>query len=190
MNAPTRPRQTRRALATLTLLAAGLTMTTQARAELYWDFAYSGAGVSASGILITQDLADSSGYYLATGILGQRNGSSITGLQPVGTAIPLNDPFEVDNLVRADGRLSSHGLGFATASGEYANIFRAGWLSPARTVEFASRPALGSTTEEVVGWQFSARTAPLPAVPEPATAALLMAGVALVGTVAARRRAG
>lgn len=179
-----------RALTAIALLAAGLAVAAPARAELYWDFAYSGAGVSASGILITQDLVDGNGYYLVTGILGQRNGSTITGLQPAGTAIPLNDPFEVDNLVRADGRLSSHGLGFATASGEYANIFRASWLTPARTVEFASQPALARTTEEVLSWQFSARTAPLPAVPEPATAALLLAGVALVGTVAARRRAG
>ncbi|MCR5865196.1 PEP-CTERM sorting domain-containing protein [Aquincola sp. J276] len=180
-----------RAPAAIALLAAGLAaLATPARAELYWDFAYSGTGVSASGILVTQDVPDGSGYYLATGILGQRNGSTITGLQPTGTAIPLNDPFEVDNLVRADGRLSSHGLGFATASGEYANLFRASWLSPARTVEFASRPALNGTTEEVVSWQFSARTEPLPAVPEPASAALLLAGVALVGTMAARRRAG
>lgn len=174
----------------LAAMAAGLALVLPARAELYWDFAYSGAGVSASGILITQEVPDGSGYYLATGISGQRNGSAITGLQPAGTAIPLNDPFEVDNLVRATGRLSSHGLGFATASGEYANIFRASWLTPASTVEFASDPALNRTTEEVVSWQFSARTAPLPAVPEPATAALLLAGVALVGTVAARRRAG
>lgn len=177
-----------RALATVVTLAAALAATAPAHAELYWDFAYTGTGVSASGILITEELADASGYYLATGIQGQRNGSAITGLQPAGTAIPLNEPFEVDNLVRADGRLSSHGLGFATASGEYANLFRAGWLSPAANVEFASNPGLNSTTEEQVSWQFSLRSAALPPVPEPSTAALALAGLAGLGGVAASRR--
>lgn len=171
-------------------LAAGLAIAAPAQAELYWDFAYTAAGVSASGILITEDVANGSGYYLATGILGQRNGSSITGLQATGTAIPLNEPFEVDNLVRADGRLTSHGLGFATASGEYANLFRASWLSPPQVVEFASMPSQNSTTEGTVSWIFSARTAPLPAVPEPASAALALAGLAVVGGVALRRSRG
>lgn len=162
-------------------LAAGFAIAAPAHAELYWDFAYSAAGVSASGVLVTQDVADAGGYYLATGISGQRNGSAITALQPVGTAIPLNEPYAVDNLVRADGGLTTHGLAFATASGEYANVFNAVWLSPAQTVEFASFPAVGSTSEATVGWQFSTRTAPLPAVPEPATAWLALAGLALLG---------
>ena len=169
-------------------LVAGLAIAAPAQAALYWDFAYSAAGISASGILTTTEVADSNGYYLVTGIQGERNGSVITGLQATGTAIPLNEPYTVDNLVRADGRLTTHGLGFATASGGFGNVYFADFLAVPQVVEFASLPSSGSFTEQPVSWQFSARSAPMPPVPEPASAALALAGLAVVGGAAMRQR--
>src|SRR4051812_39242416 len=52
------------------------------------------------GTFTTVDTPDSAGFYLITGITGVRNGQTISGLQPVGTPIPGNEPFDVDNLVR------------------------------------------------------------------------------------------
>ena len=46
------------------------------------------------------------------------------GLQPAGTAVPGNEPFAVDNLVRtAAPQLTVHGFGFSLANGDYANPF-------------------------------------------------------------------
>ncbi|MEF7617431.1 PEP-CTERM sorting domain-containing protein [Aquincola sp. MAHUQ-54] len=135
-----------------------------AQAALLWDWQYVASGVDARGTLTTADNADADGYYLVTGITGLRNGDSIVSLQPHGTAIPGNEPFAVDNLVRADGRLTTHGIGYATAGGTYANLFLASWLSPAAYVEFSSVPAVPSTAEVQVSFSVMPSS-----VPEPAT---------------------
>lgn len=145
-----------------------------AQAALQWNWQYSGTGVDASGTLFTGDVADAEGFYLVSGISGVRNGEAITGLQATGTAIPLNEPFAVDNLVKADGTLSSHGIGYATAAGTYANLFLAGWLSPATNVEFSSIPALSTTAEVPVSFSFALAGT----VPEPSTYALWALGIA------------
>jgi hypothetical protein len=44
-----------------------------------------------------------------------RNGEAIIGLQAVGTAIPGNEPYNVDNLVRLSGsQLTGDGFGYQT----------------------------------------------------------------------------
>ncbi|WP_341528439.1 hypothetical protein WKK05_03565 [Nostoc sp. UHCC 0302] len=84
------------ALATTSGLFFG---TMQDASALSWDWNYSGTGIAASGTLTTNDTADDFGFYQILGISGIRNGETITGLQPAGTPIPGNEPFNVDNLI-------------------------------------------------------------------------------------------
>jgi hypothetical protein len=82
-----------------------------------WDWSYSAPGIAASGTLTTSDTANSQGFYLITDISGTRNGETLTGLQRVGTAIPGNNGYPVDNLIRATGpQMTSHGFGFSIPS--------------------------------------------------------------------------
>src|SRR5437763_12617737 len=92
---------------------------TVASASTLWNWSYSAEGITASGTFTTEDIPDATGGYLITGITGMRNGSSITALQPTGTAIPGNEPYDVDNLVflQQGLQLTKAGFGFATADG-------------------------------------------------------------------------
>lgn len=161
------------------LLAAGLASASTATPVQLWNWSYSGSGISAAGTLTTGQSSNASGFYEILAISGQRNGDPITGLQPAGTAIPGNEPFVVDNWIKADGQLTGEGFGYKTQSGSYANVFFAEWLSPPANMEFMTIPAQGYSHEAVVSFQ-------LQAVPEPTTWALLsLGGLALM---AARRR--
>ena len=72
---------------------------------------------------------------------------AITGLEPTGEAIPGNSGFPVDNLITAGGLLTSHGFGFATADGNYANPFYADFRTPPRFLEVFTQPASMGFTE-------------------------------------------
>jgi hypothetical protein len=112
---------------------------------LLWTWSYDAPGIAAEGTLTTTGTADADGFYLVTGITGTRNGESIIGLQPVGTAIPGNEPFAVDNLIAAEGpQLTGNGFGYALADGTYANPFFADFLSPPSYLEFFSAPPFGN----------------------------------------------
>jgi hypothetical protein len=100
------------------------------QASLLWNWTYTGAGIAASGTFTTDDAPDSGGYYHITGITGSRNGVAIISLEPAGMPIPGNAGFPVDNLITASGLLTSHGAGFATADGNYANPFYADSSTP------------------------------------------------------------
>src|SRR5205085_7878820 len=103
-------------LPSLATVAALSLTAAQANASLYWNWNYSGNGITASGTFSTHDTADALGFYLITAITGTRNGEMITALQPTGTPIPGNEPFAVDNLVRLDGpQLTHDGFGYAIA---------------------------------------------------------------------------
>jgi len=174
-------------LAILSLIGA-MAVSPSARATLIWDWSYSGTGFSAGGTLQTTDTPDGSGFYPVIGIAGVRNGVAITGLQPAGTAIPGNEPFAVDDLIRASPeQLTGDGIGFSTADGNFANIFFASFLAPPGYVEFFSAPPFtpGVTGPEdhEVPVLFSAA----PRIPEPASFVLLLSGLAAAG-VARRRR--
>ncbi|WP_013322928.1 PEP-CTERM sorting domain-containing protein [Gloeothece verrucosa] len=135
----------------LTLLSATAFVTTSGlvfgamkpASALIWNWSYSGPGLVASGTLTTNDIPDDLGFYLITGITGTRNGETITGLQPAGTPIPGNEPFEVDNLISLNAiQLTGDGFGYSTASGSYASPFYANFLSTPGYLELFSAPPL------------------------------------------------
>jgi hypothetical protein len=148
------------------------------RASILWDWNYSTSGIVAGGTFTTVDTPDANGGYLITAITGTRNGETIIGLQPTGTPIPGNEPFDVDNLIFAGSgpQLTKNGFGFALSDGSFSNPFYADFLPTPAYLEFFSDPP--SSTEIEV--QFSA--APV-SVPEPAGFALACAGLALIAMV-------
>jgi hypothetical protein len=173
----------------LALAAAAVAASTlaapQAWADIVWTWGYTGANIQAAGTFTTLDTADVDGFYLVTAISGTRNGDTITGLYPTGSAIPGNEPYTLDNLVRfgADGQLTVHGLGFTTASGGYSNPFYADFLSPAIYLEVFTTQ--GSYQELPITF-----TATPSVVPEPASMLLVLTGLGALGFARGRRRVG
>ena len=147
-------------------------------ASILWNWNYSTSGIVAGGTFTTIDTPEANGGYLITAITGTRNAATIIGLQPTGTPIPGNEPFDVDNLIFASPgpQLTKNGFGFALSDGTYANPFYADFLPTPAYLEFFSAPP-ASTELEV---HFSA--APVSA-PEPAGFALAFAGLAVVCNV-------
>jgi len=164
--------RTSRAICSLAAAIAGLSLVSAARADQLWDWHYAGTGVNAFGTLTTTDTADANGFLQITAITGTRNGDLITTLQPNHTPIPGNEPFAVDNLVKANGDLTGEGFGYGTQSGTYANVFFADWATPAGDFEFSSVPALHTTSELAVSFELK----PVAAVPEPSTMLLAALG--------------
>lgn len=149
-------------------------------ADLVWNWSYVGTGIQASGSLTTQDTADADGFHLITGISGTRNGAEITGLYPTGTAIPGNEPYALDNLIRfgPQGLVTVHGFGFTTAAGGYANPFYADFFNPPIYMEVFTSAA---------GYQELPIAFTASVVPEPASLALLLAGLGAAGWAGRRR---
>ncbi|MBQ1767060.1 MAG: PEP-CTERM sorting domain-containing protein [Aquincola sp.] len=165
---------------TAAALAVTLSLTAPAHALRTFDFSL---GTIGSGVLTTTDTADANGYFLVTAIQGQLYGNAITGLQATGTPVPLND-WPVDNLVRADGGLTTQGIGFSVADGRRVNVYLNTWWSPPTVAVYAIDS--GGDTSSAIG--VSWRTTPVASVPEPASAALALAGLAVVGGATVRRR--
>lgn len=158
---------------------ASLAMASQAQASILWSWGYTGSGIEAHGTLTTADTPDHDGFYQILGITGTRNGVTITSLYPTGSAIPGNEPFAVDNIVDSDGGLTSHGIGYGTAAGTYANLFFATWYSPASNVEFFTTPD-GSGGYDFTELPVRFNLSKMNAVPEPGGLALMaVAGLAL-----------
>lgn len=130
-----------RLISSSTVLAAlfviGASSVQHAQAEKIWNWRYTGSNVAASGTFTTSEAMDSRGFYQISGISGHRNGELITGLHPTGSAIPGNEPYVLDNLIRvgAPGQITMHGFGFSTVSGNYANPFFADFLATPVTME-------------------------------------------------------
>jgi hypothetical protein len=131
---------------------------------LLWRWSYATDGAFAHGTLTTSAMADADGFYEITGIAGERNGETIIGLQPAGTAIPGNEPFAVDNLISTDQpQLTADGFGYALADGTFANPFFADFLTPATYLEFFSAPPFGPGTgpeDSELPANFAARVVP------------------------------
>ena len=121
-----------------------------------WNWSFTGAGVTASGAFTTEATPDARGFYRITGITGTANGSTITGLQPAGTAVPGNTGYPVDNLVSSNGpQLTAHGFGFAVSNGEYHNPFyHEGYL------DYVSRPPYADGAGAEPGVDFRADRVP------------------------------
>ncbi|MGC3986321.1 MAG: PEP-CTERM sorting domain-containing protein [Pseudorhodoferax sp.] len=152
-------------------------------ADIVWNWRYSGAGIQASGTVTTEDAADADGFHLITAISGTRNGDPITGLYPTGSAIPGNEPYELDNLIRfgPQGQITVHGFGFTTAAGGYANPFYADFFDPAIYMEVFTT---ASSYQELPVTFTASR------VPEPASILLVLAGLGAAGWAGAGRRRG
>lgn len=163
------------------IAAAGALATPCAWADIVWNWSYTGANIQASGTLITADAADAQGYHLITGITGSRNGDLISGLYPTGSAIPGNEPFALDNLIRLgpQDQITVHGFGFATASGGYSNPFFADFLAPATYMEVFTTAS--SYSEVPIAFTASI-------VPEPASILLVLVGLGAVGCASRSRR--
>jgi hypothetical protein len=146
---------------------AGITASLSAQASLLWDWSYTGPGIAAGGTFTTNQTANADGYYEITDITGSRDGGTIIALEPAGDAIPGNPGFPVDNLIAADGLLTSNGFGFETADGNYANPYYADFMSPPSFFEVFTEPASMGFSELPI--MFNAAI-----VPEPSTAALLI----------------
>ncbi len=163
---------------------------TPAPARTSWSWSYSGSGISAAGSLLTSDTPDAAGYFHIVSITGSRNGDAIVALYPTGLAIPGNEPYSVDNLIRRDGSgmITVHGFGYSLASGAYVNPYFADFLSPPAYAEVFTQ---GGTLSEVPITFTATPVAAPSAVPEPSAAACLLSGFALAGVRRlARRRDG
>ena len=155
--------QTGRCVSVALGFVLGLTAALSAQAATLWDWSYGAPGIAASGTLTTADTADSQGFYLITSITGTRNGETITGLQRIGTAIPGNEGYPVDNLMRATGpQMTSHGFGFSTSGGNYANPFYASFLNPPGSTEFFSIPSKPAHTELPIAFTATISSASAP----------------------------
>ncbi|WP_297325203.1 hypothetical protein [Nitrosomonas sp.] len=119
------------------LFVAGALSMQNVRAEKIWNWRYTGSNVAASGTITTSETVDSQGFYQISSITGHRNGELITRLYPSGSAIPGNEPYVLDNLIRTgtSGQITLYGFGFSTVSGNYVNLFFADFLTTPATME-------------------------------------------------------
>jgi hypothetical protein len=157
-------------------LCMALAVPLPAQASRLWSWSYTGEGIAASGTFTADDTPDSEGYYKITGITGSRNGVAIISLEPAGEAIPGNPGFPVDNLINASGRLTSHGFGFKTADGNYANPFYADFRSPPAFLEVFTQPASTGFSELPIEFVVAI-------VPEAKHASLLLTALVAVACV-------
>lgn len=165
----------------IALALIGALSAQHACADTTWNWHYTGTGIDASGTLLTAATPDADGFFQITAITGSRNGVAITGLYPTGMAIPGNEPYALDNLIRvgALGQVTVHGFGFATAAGAYANPYFADFLATPGYMEVVTT----SVSFSEVPVTFYA--AP---VPEPELGALVLAGLGVVAWAVRQRR--
>ncbi|WP_294541020.1 hypothetical protein [uncultured Rhodoblastus sp.] len=113
-----------------------------AEAAMQWRWKCAGPEFEATGEFTTEDSPGKDGFYSITGVTGQANGVAIAGLQPAKTAIPGNEGWPVDNLIRAEKpQLSPGGFGFALADGSFANPFFGEHFDPPGFFAVVANPA-------------------------------------------------
>ena len=159
------------AITTSAIALSSVLWATGATADTVWQWSYSGTGISASGAMTTSDTLDANGFHQILSVSGKRNGDVITGLFTTGSAIPGNEPYAIDNLIKvgSSGQITSEGFGYTLASGAHANPYFADFLAPQAYYEVFTQ---GTTFIGEAAVVFSASP-----VPESSTAVLLMAGL-------------
>lgn len=161
-------------------LCAFIALSAPARADIIWNFSYSGTFPNygphydepdtVTGQLTTTDLNPATDTYTIVAITGMDNGSSITGL----------DQASYDNLLYAKTPyLDYWGFSFSTAAGDDVNLYYNAasghywdWFDSGRTL--------------VENGVFTVSEAPA-ATPEPASSALLGAGLVLLAMMRRHR---
>jgi len=107
-----------------------------------WTWTCAGEGFAAKGGFTTGDAPNADGFYSITGVTGEANGVAIVGLQPAVTAIPGNEGWPVDNLVRlSEPQLGEGGFGVALSDGSFANPFYGARFEPPGFLAVLSDPA-------------------------------------------------
>jgi hypothetical protein len=163
-------------------LGAALAMAALGAAQatpLDFAFTYTGTGVTATGVLVTDGVL-SGGAYLVTGISGARDGVAISGLVAPG-GLGADD----DRLLPSAPFVDALGISYAAGGVDY-NFFESIAPTPpcAGVLEISSRrPSLACGTPIRVSLSVMPAAAE---IPEPASAGLLGMGVA--GLLARRRR--
>ena len=126
---------------------------------MQWRWTCAGPDFEAKGLFTTGDTPDADGFYPIAAVSGEANGVAITGLQPAKTAIPGNEGWPVDNLVRSKApQLSAGGFGFALADGRSVNPFFGARFEPPGFLAVIADPAKGAWREPRV--TFEAERAP------------------------------
>jgi hypothetical protein len=110
------------------------------------DGASPAASFDASGHLITSIKSNDEGFFQTTSLDGQTNGVAISSLVPTGTAVPGNEIYPVDNLVRLPSagnaaQLTEDGFAFSLPDGTFVNPFYKTDGSPPEYLNFTSNPA-------------------------------------------------
>jgi hypothetical protein len=94
---------------------------------LQWTFTYSGARISARGVVVTAAIPEPDGSYRILSITGKRNGQRIVELVPEGEFVTTHGFLVADNrLLAASPFVGEAGFSFRTADSQYFNVCHAG----------------------------------------------------------------
>jgi hypothetical protein len=144
-----------------------------------FSFSYTGAGISASGILTATN--ENNGTFLVTSIAGQRNGFSMTLLALDSFPPPASSLFPNDNLLiepAAPELLDIFGISFASNGKDY-NIYFPN-VGPNQFYQECSDGVCAGAQTPIT---FSATQ-----VPEPSSWLLLLSVLAIVGRLVRQKR--
>jgi hypothetical protein len=140
-----------------------------AQAQQLWDFTYSGDGYTGTGTFTTTEIVGGEATIL--GITGTLNGDAITGL------LPVNFLGDNDNLIFVvDPQLDGDGFSFSTAT---LGDFNVSGDSPCGGSGYVQDT--DGTCGTAIAVEFSATE-----VPEPASAAFVLLGLATIGVMRQR----